>query len=140
MAFKQFIGQQAKASSPKISILANGMIEFNEPAARKFALSRFNYALLYYDQDAHQIGIRFINNASEQGAVRIVKKPHAIAVPAVAFLEDHGLRKKSRTAYEMTYSGEHDMYIIQLSTRSRKSSKQRDSQSDRVENEKASAS
>ncbi len=115
MAFQRFIGQRAGASSPKISLLPNGVIEFNEPATRKFALTRFNYALIYYDPDTREVGIRFINNAGEQGAARIIKKPNGLAIPAANFLKQHGLLRNRRAAYDMTYSGEHDMYIIQLS-------------------------
>jgi hypothetical protein len=113
MAFQRF-AQSAKSNYPKASILPNGLIEFNKGATRKFALNRFNFAVLYFDEEANQIGIQFINNAREKGAVRIIKKPTGAAVPARDFLMKHGLLKSRNTSYFLSYIGEFDMYIIQL--------------------------
>lgn len=121
MAFQRFIGQRERALSPKVSIPARGLIEFNDGATRKFALNRFNYAILYYEQKARLVGIEFTNNSSEHGAVRvikkpngIVKKPNGIVIPAGTFLRQNRILHSQSIMYDVLYSGEHDMYIVQL--------------------------
>jgi len=59
--FKRFTGR-AKEAAPTVTVLARGLIVFNEGAIRKFALSRFNFALLFYDEELNRIGIQFTNN------------------------------------------------------------------------------
>ncbi|MFP5212413.1 MAG: hypothetical protein ACLGPL_03450 [Acidobacteriota bacterium] len=114
MAFQRFVGRQEKSFTPKVSILARGLIEFNAGAMRKFALSRFSYAVLYYDPETNQVGVQFTNNSGERGARKVIKKPNGLVVPASAFLAENGLMKSQSLMYDLTYSGEHDMYIIQL--------------------------
>ncbi len=116
MAFQRFIGRRRGegAPSPKVSILARGLIEFNEGATRKFALSRFNYAVVYYNLETGQVGVQFTNNSNERGAIRVIKKPNGIVIPAGRFLAQNGLLKSRNISYNVLYSGEQDMYIIQL--------------------------
>ena len=120
MAFQRFIGPREVASTPKVTIQARGLIDFNEGACRRFVLSRFNYAVLYYDQETSQIGIQFGNNSSEHGALRMIKKPNGITIPATLFLRQHNLLKNSNFTYNVHYSGEYDMYIIQLAAEDEK--------------------
>ena len=122
MAFQRFIGGREKASAPKIIIQAKGLLEFNEGAIRKFALNRFNYAVLYYDQEENWIGVQLINNSGERGALRVIKKPNGLVVPAGLFLTQHGLLKNRSIAYNVIYSGEHDMYIVRLPGQEEKAS------------------
>ena len=112
--------QREIAAAPKVTIQARGLIEFNEGAIRKFVLSRFNYAVLFYDQETNRIGIQFVNNSSERGTIKIIKKPNGIAIPAAFFLRQHNLLQNLSVSYKVAYSGEHDMYIIQLASADKK--------------------
>jgi len=120
MAFQRFIEQREIAAAPKVTIQARGLIDFNEGATRKFVLSRFNYAVLFYDQETNRIGIQFVNNSSERGTIKIIKKPNGIAIPATFFLRQHNLLRNLNVTYNVAYSGEHDMYIIQLASDEKK--------------------
>jgi hypothetical protein len=119
MAFQRFIGQREVASAPKVTISARGIIDFNEGATRRFALGRFNYVILFYDDETNQIGIQFVNYSTERGALKVIKKQTGVAIPATSFLQQHNLLQNHTGAYNMLYSGEHDMYIIQLLDRSK---------------------
>lgn len=113
MAFQRFI-RTVRSFAPKVSIWSRGQIGFNTGATQKFSLNRFEYAVLFYDDEAKKIGIHLTNDAAEDGATKITKRPSGISISAKAFMQFYDLLPNQNETYDVVYSEDEDMYIVPL--------------------------
>jgi len=117
MAFQRFV-RTVRSFAPKVSIWSRGQIGFNTGATHKFHLEKFEYAVLFYDDEMMRIGIHFTNDASEVGVIKITKRPSGVSLSAKAFLQYYDLLPGQNESYDVVYSKDDNMYIIQLKSKS----------------------
>lgn len=89
-----------KSFVPKISIRKRGQIGFNGGAYKKFGLDNKEYAILFMSKDHKQVAIRFTNDQTEDGLIKLIKKHGNCFVSGKTFLDFHeidydNLAKKS---------------------------------------------
>ena len=94
MAFEKFT-LKGKSFRPKISLRKNGHIGFNQAAIEKFSMTRYDYAVLFYDRENKKIGIKLTNDA-EEGACKLKVKETNAYVAAKAFLDYYGIDYSKR--------------------------------------------
>lgn len=114
MAFNKFVKVRGRSFTPKVGIWARGQIGFNRGAMEKFSLDKYNYVVLYFDSDSRRIGIKFTNNAKEEGAIKIVKRPTAISFSATGFLKTYEIDHSESKQYNVEYDEKEEMYVAQL--------------------------
>lgn len=113
MAFERFT-KTGRGYTPKISIWTRGQIGFNQGAVERFKLRDFNYALLYFDKDEKKIGVQFTNDATEEGANKVVKGKTGIFISAKAFLDYYDITHSKTKRYNVNYDTENGMYVLEL--------------------------
>ena len=73
MAFERFTKTKARGFVPKASIWSRGQIGFNQSAVLKFEFNKYDYVVLFYDDESKRIGIKLANK-NEEGAIKVTKK------------------------------------------------------------------
>lgn len=86
--FERFT-EGGKSFVPKVSIRKRGQIGFNGGAYKKFGLDNKEYAILFMSKDRSQIAIRFTNDQTEDGVVKLIKKHGNCFVSGKTFLDFH---------------------------------------------------
>ena len=64
-------------------------MSFNKKTVENFNIAKFSHAVLFYDRDGNRIGIKLINDAKEEGAIKIsqTRRPGQVAsLSAKSFL------------------------------------------------------
>jgi len=113
MGFEKFTKTRARGYVPKASIWSRGQIGFNKGAAEKYNLNNFLYAILFYDKDNKQIGIKFTNDENEEGEIKITRRPAGgMSISAKAFLDFYGIEHQKTTKCNMHYDKENDLYVL----------------------------
>ena len=113
MAFERFT-KTGRGYTPKVSIWQRGQIGFNRGAAEKFKLDDYQYAILYFDRDENKIGIKFTNNANEDGACKIIRGATGAFISAKPFLAYYDIPHEKTQKYDVAYNEKNDLYVISL--------------------------
>jgi hypothetical protein len=111
MAFERFT-KSGRGYSPKVSIWKRGQIGFNQGAVERFNLKNFDYAVLFYDKNEKRIGVKFVNDQSEEGANKIIKGKTGIFFSAKAFLDYYDISHSETTKCDVNYDEENDLYVF----------------------------
>jgi hypothetical protein len=112
MAFERFTKTGSRGYAPKVSIWTRGQIGFNQGAVERYNLNNFNYAILFYDKEERQIGIKFTNDPAEEGANKIIKGKTSIFISTKAFLDYYNIAHVKTVKYDFEYNGETDLYTF----------------------------
>ena len=112
MAFERFTRVGGRGYTPKASIWKRGQIGFNQGAVERFNLKEFDFAVLFYDRDEKKIGVRFLNDGSEDGANKIIKGKTGIFVSAKAFLDFYEISHSVTRRYDVEHDKESGLYIF----------------------------
>lgn len=114
MTFEQYTKASLRVGEPKIAIWSRGQIGFNNGAVFKYKLNNFNYAILFFDKDTKTVGVRFINNKKEPGAMKLVKrKSGGFSFSAQGFLKFYGIDYSTTKRYDLTYNVKDNLYTFQ---------------------------
>lgn len=113
MTFEKFT-QSARSFAPKVSLSATGVINFNHGAFKKLALHEFTICILYYDRDAHQIGIEFSQDDKAEGALKLRKRLTGADLGARKFLDFFNIRPSVLTIYDLEPGDRPNFYVIHL--------------------------
>lgn len=108
-----------------ISIRKHGSIGFSQGALNRFALLDGDwFVVLFYDKNAAVIGIQPTKDASEEGAIKLIKRKAKLAksakesisssVAARAFLEYYGIPCDKSRAYRAKWSETEKMILLDL--------------------------
>ena len=115
MAFEKFIKTGGRIGTPKVSIWSRGQIGLNSCAIIRFGLDKYKYVILFYDKDDKKVGIKFINDNTEEGAAKIVfRKAGGLSFSGVAFLHYYGIDYSETRKYDLEYDKENDLYVFGL--------------------------
>lgn len=115
MTFERFTKTRGRAYTPKASIWSRGQLGFNQGAIEKFNLKDYDYAVLFYDREAKKIGVKFTNDNSEEGVVKVVRRPTGGAsISAKAFLVHYEIAHSETKKYDVEYDRDNDLYVITL--------------------------
>ncbi len=113
MPFERFT-KTGRGYTPKASIWSRGQIGFNRGAVERFNIKNYQYAVLFYDRETNRIGIKFTKNPSEGGAAKIIFGETGAFISAKAFLSYYDLLHEKTVKYDIVFSDEDDLYIMQL--------------------------
>ena len=113
MGFEKFTSS-GKTFKPKVSIRKYGQIGFNNGAVKKFDLDKYEYVILFYDRENRRIGIKLTNNSSEDGAMKLQKRPLNVAISAKSFLEYYEIPYLKTSRYNPQWDENEKMIIIDL--------------------------
>jgi hypothetical protein len=110
--------------APVISVRKEGAIGVSQGALNRFGLADGEwYVVLYYDRDANVIGIQPTQAASEEGAIKLIKRSSegrtgkasvSSSVSAKSFFEYYGLPTAETRSYLATQDEQTKMIIIDL--------------------------
>jgi hypothetical protein len=101
LGFVRFTDVGTKGHRPRVSIRTNGQLGFNRGAVKRFELSKFLYAVLFYDPVEMRIGIKLTDNADEPGASKLRVKAHNAYMAARSFLDSNKIEYLDKTkSYE----------------------------------------
>ncbi len=115
MAFKKFTQVGARSFTPKVGIWAKGQVGFNKGAVEKWKLGQYSYVVLYYDDDAKQIGVQFTNDENAEGVIKIIKRATGISFSANSFLKHFEIViPQDKQQYDVKFDNEEKMCIIDL--------------------------
>ncbi len=112
MPFEKFT-QTGKSYRPKISIRSNGQIGFNFGAIERFKLSKYKYAILFFDRENTRIGIRLTNN-EEEGICKLQVRKSNAAIAAKAFLDYYSIDYSKTKRYEAAWDEKEDMIVSNI--------------------------
>jgi len=92
MAFKRFT-HTGKSIAPRITIRRGGQIGISDSAVKRYGLDKYQYAILFMDEEAHRIGIQFTTNPKEEGAkqFRVHKNNGGGTLSAKLFAQQYNL-------------------------------------------------
>ena len=94
-------------------ILSNGICSL-QPEQKRFAKS----AYITYDKDANMIGMKFTNNDTDEGAIKITKRKNSgISFSSSAFLNYYGIDYNETTKYDLEYDNKNELYVFSLEGR-----------------------
>lgn len=91
MGFKKFINRMQSVAPAVTYVEKSGRFIFNQPAVKKFQLSRYSYCWLYYDKEAQKIGFEFLTSP-ENGACKIANYRYTFNVAGMAFINHYGIK------------------------------------------------
>jgi len=116
MAFEKFTKPGSRIGTPKAAIWSSGQIGFNQGAVKEFNLSKYNYAILYYDRDSNIIGVEFTNDEKAEGAHKLIgrKGSTGTSFSAIAFLKNYKIDFGETIQYDLTYDKENGLYVFDL--------------------------
>jgi hypothetical protein len=109
MPFEKFI-MTGRSYRPKISIRTNGQIGFNLGAIKKFSLNKYKYAILFFDRENKQIGIK-LTNTEEEGTCKLQVRKSNAAISGKAFLDYYSIDYSKTTRYEAVWNEKEKMII-----------------------------
>jgi len=115
MAYVKFTKTGSRIGVPKASIWTRGQIGFNQGAVAEYKLDSYTYAVLYYDEEAKNIGFELTNDAKAEGATKlIVRKNAGISMSALSFLKTFKIDFSETRQYNLSYDKAINMYEIDL--------------------------
>lgn len=77
MGFEKFT-LVGKSFAPRVSIWSRGQIGFNNGAVSRYKLDEFSHIVFFFDRELNKVGLRFTNDGSEEGAVKLNKRSTGI--------------------------------------------------------------
>jgi hypothetical protein len=98
---------------PGASIWKMGQLSFNRSAVETYKLDGFKYAVLFYDRDKKKIGIKFTNDAKEQGAGKVSMKRRDAMVFAKGFLEHFGIEHSKTKRFAIQHDEKNGMFVLE---------------------------
>ena len=113
MSFEKFT-QVGRGYKPKVSITRSGLIGFNQGAFKHFKLDQFEWAILYYDNDNHRIGIELTNDADEDGVCKLRKRASGADVSARSFFDYYGINYDKSNRYDAAWDEIEDKLVVCL--------------------------
>jgi hypothetical protein len=118
MTFKRFTEtgfRLGKSGKPMVSIWRQGQISFNTAAMQAYKLKEYNYAVLYYDEDAKAVGIMLTNDGKEDGAIKLIKRTSGgFSVSGKRFLHFHKISYEKTASYPVEWDDESKLYVFKL--------------------------
>lgn len=116
MTFEKFTRPGSRIGDPKAAIWSSGQIAFNQGSMDEFNLSKYNYAILYYDRDSKRIGVEFTNDERAEGAHKLVgrKSSSGTSISAIAFLKNYKIDFGETIQYTLTNDKESGFYVFDL--------------------------
>ena len=74
MSFEKHIPTKGRSEAPLVSLRTNGKLGFSVPAVRRYIkITRYRFAILYFDKDKRRVGIEFTNDSAKAGVLKICK-------------------------------------------------------------------
>jgi hypothetical protein len=113
MAFEKFTAV-GKSFAPKLSIRSNGQIGFNFGAIEKYGLSKYPYAVLFYDKDTNKIGVKITKNKDEEGACKLSVRNGNASIGAKSFLDYYSIPYSKTARFETVWDEKEEMIIASL--------------------------
>jgi len=113
MAFERFI-KTGRVYRPTASLWSRGQLGFNRGAIQKYNISDYSHAVLFYDKENNRIGIKFITDGSESGAVQLTKGKTGAFISAKAFLDFYDINHDKTRKFPLEYNKEEGLFIISL--------------------------
>ena len=115
MAFEKFTKTGGRIGSPKASIWSRGQIGLNQGALRRFDLEKFDFAILFYDKDTKKIGIKFSNDDTEKGTIKITKRKNGgMSFSGLSFLNYYGIDYSETKKYDLEHDKDNGLYVFEL--------------------------
>ena len=113
VAFEKFtrIGRSFK---PEVTLRRSGIIGVNNGAIQRFALSRFQHVVLFYDRDTHRVGIQPVKNGDTPGAVTLRIKQGNASVSARSFLDCYEVPYANGPKYAAVWDDVEHMVVFDL--------------------------
>lgn len=112
MPFIKFT-ETARSYKSKVSLRSNGTIGLSAGAVAKFLKNGHEYATLFYDADAHIIGVK-PTTKEEEGSHKINRGKTGAWIGARRFLDFMGISTKGTKKYEAAWDSNEDMIVIQI--------------------------
>jgi len=115
MAFVKFTRTRARIGTPRVSVWSRGQIGFNQGAVDEFGINKFQYAVLYYDDETNRIGIEFTTDGDAKGACKLAfRKNSGVSISAVAFLKIFKIDYSKTRKFDLRHDDESGYYIVDL--------------------------
>ena len=83
-------------------------------AVKHFELEKYDWAILYYDKDAHRIGIELTNDENEDGACKLRKRNSGADVSAWSFFDYYGINYEKTNRYDAKQDDTENKIIMTL--------------------------
>ncbi|MEE4241786.1 MAG: hypothetical protein V2I36_09970 [Desulfopila sp.] len=115
MAFETFTGRQSITNEPKISILKQGLFNFNNGAAKILQEKKITHLQILYDKDANKIGFKPCSE-KKPGAYKVrAGKGGGAQISGMAFLNHFKIPYKSSTrSYPASWDESQKLLIIEV--------------------------
>ena len=113
MAFERFV-KQGRTYKSTVSIWKRGGIALGMGAIRRFHLTDFQYAVLYFDRGTDKIGIEFTNDATKEGCLKVTHAPSSLIISAQAFLQSYGATHAANQCYPFVWDASEQLYVIKI--------------------------
>lgn len=115
MAFVKFT-ETGKSFAPKASLNDRGYLSFNNGARKRFAIDKYEYAVLYNDAENRKIGVEFTNEASAEGAVKLRVRQTGATIGAKSFIDFFDIKIAKTTIYDVAQGDSPQWVVIDLAT------------------------
>ncbi len=113
MGWEKFT-QVGKSYKPKISIRSNGQLGFNFGSIEKFSLSKYSYAVLFFDPDTKRIGIRLTQNKAEDGVCKLQVRSTNGTISAKSFLDYYSIDYEKTKRFDAVWDPECEMITAKI--------------------------
>ncbi len=113
MAFQRYVPKTAPKKTAKKEPVAvikpTGYISFDAAALEELGIGEASHAVLYFDPQKKRIGVHFVGDGNEEGALKVSRRRSTVGVKAPGFFEEFRfvlekpvrcpVRRDSRTGY-----------------------------------------
>jgi hypothetical protein len=113
MAFKKFT-KMGRGGRPIVSIWSGGQIAFNQGAIDTYNLDKFEYVILYIDEEENKIGFGFTSEENAEGATSFKKRKTGASIGARYFLDCCQIARDETKKFALKYDKDMDLYFIEL--------------------------
>ena len=117
MGFVKFTKTKSRIGTPKVSIWSRGQIGFNQGAVTHYEIDKekVSYAVLYFDKDRNMIGIELTNDATAEGASKLIfREGGGVSFSAIPFLKTFGIDYSETHQFNVEYDNKSELYVVDL--------------------------
>jgi hypothetical protein len=115
MGFKKFTKVRSRIDVPKVGIWKSGMMSFNSSSMNEYGLRKYTYVVLYYDEDTNRVGMKFTNDQTAEGIMKLNKRKNVAGAnfSCKAFLRTYKI-EQTNVQFFLKHDEESGLYVFDL--------------------------
>jgi len=109
--FTKYI-KRGRTTVPKVTVRKNGVLAFNSAAVQRYALDTFEYAVFFVSNNKNRVAVKFTNNESESGIIKIQRRIGNYQISATHFFGINDIDRSENFNYDFLWNEKTNVAIF----------------------------